>query len=193
MSWLFAPAPPVAVPAPGGDYPVRRLFCVGRNYAEHIAEGDRAAYEEILKTRAKALTEPEVHRGGGSEIATVYWPQRDVTLDGLQTFRIDVGEEYEDNGKLEFRKGTKVLYSQPFEPEGTVTVAAIPQSVIDALKSGSTVKWGIFFDKKNNTATTRHIIIFSQQRRLLVVVVVFIHILLPINNNDETQQRRRRR
>lgn len=39
MSFVFAPAPTVAVPvAGGGSYPVHRVYCVGRNYAEHAVE-----------------------------------------------------------------------------------------------------------------------------------------------------------
>ncbi|MDD3798186.1 MAG: fumarylacetoacetate hydrolase family protein [Novosphingobium sp.] len=39
MSVLFDPLPPVLIPtADGNDYPVRRIFCVGRNYAEHARE-----------------------------------------------------------------------------------------------------------------------------------------------------------
>jgi fumarylpyruvate hydrolase len=40
MTYLFDPAPAFAVPITGEDdlYPVRRLFCVGRNYAAHAAE-----------------------------------------------------------------------------------------------------------------------------------------------------------
>jgi fumarylpyruvate hydrolase len=39
MSLVFAPAPVVTVPvAGGGSYPVHRIYCVGRNYAEHAVE-----------------------------------------------------------------------------------------------------------------------------------------------------------
>ncbi len=39
MSFVFAPAPTVAVPvAGGGSFPVHRVYCVGRNYAEHAVE-----------------------------------------------------------------------------------------------------------------------------------------------------------
>ena len=38
--YLFAPPPPVAVPVRGVSalYPVRRIFCVGRNYEAHAVE-----------------------------------------------------------------------------------------------------------------------------------------------------------
>lgn len=40
MATVFAPPAAVAVPVEGSDlrFPVRRIFCVGRNYADHIAE-----------------------------------------------------------------------------------------------------------------------------------------------------------
>src|SRR3546814_4697337 len=40
MSYVFAPAAPVAVPVVGSQdrYPVRRVYCVGRNYAAHARE-----------------------------------------------------------------------------------------------------------------------------------------------------------
>ena len=39
MSPMFSPPAPVSVPvAGGGSFPVRRIFCVGRNYAEHARE-----------------------------------------------------------------------------------------------------------------------------------------------------------
>lgn len=39
MTLLFAPQPPVlASTSDGHDYPVRRLFCIGRNYADHAKE-----------------------------------------------------------------------------------------------------------------------------------------------------------
>jgi fumarylpyruvate hydrolase len=39
MSPVFAPPAAVALPcAGGGDFPVHRVYCVGRNYAEHAVE-----------------------------------------------------------------------------------------------------------------------------------------------------------
>lgn len=40
MSFVFAPAAPVAVPIAGSQdlFPVRRVYCVGRNYAAHARE-----------------------------------------------------------------------------------------------------------------------------------------------------------
>jgi fumarylpyruvate hydrolase len=39
LTYLFDPLPPViAKTSDGHDYPVRRLFCIGRNYADHARE-----------------------------------------------------------------------------------------------------------------------------------------------------------
>jgi len=40
MRYVFPPAPPVTLPVDGTDavFPVARVFCVGRNYAEHAVE-----------------------------------------------------------------------------------------------------------------------------------------------------------
>lgn len=40
MSYAFDPAPQVSAPIAGSDqrFPVRRIFCVGRNYADHARE-----------------------------------------------------------------------------------------------------------------------------------------------------------
>ncbi len=40
MSYVFPPAAPVSIPVLGGNalFPVRRVYCVGRNYADHAAE-----------------------------------------------------------------------------------------------------------------------------------------------------------
>lgn len=40
MSYVFPPAAPVAVPVHGSSqqFPVHRIYCVGRNYAEHAIE-----------------------------------------------------------------------------------------------------------------------------------------------------------
>lgn len=40
MTLAFAAPPAVTIPVAGGDhlFPVRRIYCVGRNYAEHVKE-----------------------------------------------------------------------------------------------------------------------------------------------------------
>ena len=40
MDYVLPPQPPVAVPVAGSAalFPVRRVYCVGRNYAEHAKD-----------------------------------------------------------------------------------------------------------------------------------------------------------
>ena len=61
MSLLFPAADPFTVPVAGSDdeFPVRRIFCVGRNYEKHAAEMggevDREAPWYFTKTPANAV------------------------------------------------------------------------------------------------------------------------------------------
>ena len=54
--YIFQPADPIALDVVGTDakFPVRRLYCVGRNYAEHVREmgGDVKRSEPIFFTKA---------------------------------------------------------------------------------------------------------------------------------------------
>ncbi len=61
MDYLFAPAPSFTVPVrAGGLYPVRRIFCVGRNFEKHAAEMggevDREAPWYFTKSVANAVS-----------------------------------------------------------------------------------------------------------------------------------------
>ena len=40
MGFVFEPSPAVTLPVNGTSdlYPVRRIYCVGRNYADHVVE-----------------------------------------------------------------------------------------------------------------------------------------------------------
>lgn len=52
--FVFAPAPVVsALVAGGGRFPVRRIFCIGRNYADHVREmgGDPKAQPPVFFTK----------------------------------------------------------------------------------------------------------------------------------------------
>jgi len=56
MSYAFPPAEPVSLTITGTDkrFPVRRIYCIGRNYAEHVKEmgGDIERNEPIFFTKA---------------------------------------------------------------------------------------------------------------------------------------------
>lgn len=56
MSFAFPPPDPVCLPIAGSDlkFPVRRIYCVGRNYADHVKEmgGDVSRNEPVFFTKA---------------------------------------------------------------------------------------------------------------------------------------------
>jgi len=64
MTFVFPPSDPVSLPIAGTDmrFPVRRIYCVGKNYADHIIEmgGDEARSEPVFFTKA---AETIVHSG----------------------------------------------------------------------------------------------------------------------------------
>ncbi len=67
MSFVVTPAAPVAVPvAGGGEFPVRRVYCVGRNYAEHAQEMGYTGREPpffFLKPADAVVVVPEGETG----------------------------------------------------------------------------------------------------------------------------------
>lgn len=96
---------------------------------------------------------PEQHRGKArSEPAILLWPHKDVRLSGLTTFAIEAGEAYDGTMRLEFRDGKEVLYSEAFDPETSTTVGSIPQAVLDHVKPGSKITWGLFNADSNKGA-----------------------------------------
>jgi len=56
MRFAFPPSDPISLPIAGGDkrFPVRRIYCVGKNYADHVAEmgGDVERSEPVFFTKA---------------------------------------------------------------------------------------------------------------------------------------------
>lgn len=56
MSYVFPPAPPITLAVKGmtDRFPVRRIYCVGKNYTEHVREmgGDVERSEPVFFTKA---------------------------------------------------------------------------------------------------------------------------------------------
>lgn len=56
MTFAFPPADPTSLPIEGEDarFPVRRIYCIGRNYADHVREmgGDAERSEPVFFTKA---------------------------------------------------------------------------------------------------------------------------------------------
>ena len=62
MTYAFTPAKPVSLPIAGENshFPVRRIYCIGRNYAEHVKEmgGDIERSEPLFFTKAAETLVP---------------------------------------------------------------------------------------------------------------------------------------
>ena len=56
MNFAFPPSDPMSLPIAGSDkrFPVRRIYCVGKNYADHVVEmgGDVERSEPVIFTKA---------------------------------------------------------------------------------------------------------------------------------------------
>ncbi|EXI89416.1 MAG: Fumarylpyruvate hydrolase [Candidatus Accumulibacter regalis] len=72
MAYVFPPAAQVSVPVTGSDalFPVRRIYCVGQNFAAHAAEmgADGRQPPFFFSKPADALV------SGGSEVREVHYP-----------------------------------------------------------------------------------------------------------------------
>ncbi len=77
------------------------------------------------------------------------WPSGDIRKAGLRTFRVDVSPSFDGKAFLKFFHGKKELYSAPFEPAKTTTVDTIPAVVVESLKTGDRITWGVYFEKKS--------------------------------------------
>jgi hypothetical protein len=108
---------------------------------------------------------PSVHRGASEAVAFLMYPSGEVRKDGLATYRVDVGEDYRNDGTLQFREGKKVLWKgqSAFNPARAETVSNLPKEVLDAVKAGDTVTWGIFFEDKRKPIKTEFRVVDKTQ------------------------------
>jgi fumarylpyruvate hydrolase len=79
MTYVFQPAPPAAVPVKGGSssFPVHRIYCVGRNYAEHAVEMGHTGREPPFFFLKPADTALYVADG---EVGTMAYPSQTQNL-----------------------------------------------------------------------------------------------------------------
>ncbi|MDE2238499.1 MAG: fumarylacetoacetate hydrolase family protein [Rhodospirillales bacterium] len=94
--FVFAPPPPVSVPVTDGRlFPVRRIFCVGRNYEAHAREmgGDPAREPPFFFTKpADALVLPGQDTPYPSETASLHHEIELVVAIGTGGAQIQPGE-----------------------------------------------------------------------------------------------------
>ena len=74
MRYVFNPHPVTSLPIAGTDarFPVRRIFCVGRNYAEHAREMGAAEQAEGREPPFFFTKPADALVGGDGELAVVY-------------------------------------------------------------------------------------------------------------------------
>lgn len=108
-----------------------------------------AAALSALGVETPAVEPMTPERGVVDGLAFPTWPSGDVRKAGLRTFRVDVSPSFDGKAFLKFFQGKKELYSAPFEPAKTTTIETIPAVVVESLKSGDKVTWGVYFEKKS--------------------------------------------
>ncbi len=76
MPFFFPPHPQPSLPVVGSElrFPVRRIFCVGRNYAEHAREMGALAQAEGLEPPFFFTKPGDALVGGDGELAVAYPP-----------------------------------------------------------------------------------------------------------------------
>lgn len=76
MNFVFSPHPVASLPIVGTDsrFPVRRIFCVGRNYADHAREMGAADQAEGREPPFFFMKPADALVGGEGEISVAYPP-----------------------------------------------------------------------------------------------------------------------
>ena len=76
MAFVFSPQLPVALPIAGSNafFPVRRVYCVGRNYADHAREMGALAQAEGREPPFFFMKPGDAVVGGEGELAVAYPP-----------------------------------------------------------------------------------------------------------------------
>lgn len=113
-----------------------------------------AAALQSLGVETPAYERAGTERSVVTGVAFPTWPTGEVRKAGLSTFRVDVNTSYDGKGALKFFEGKRELYSTPFSPTGTRTVQKIPAVVLESLKTGDKVTWGVYFENKRQKPIT---------------------------------------
>lgn len=108
-----------------------------------------------LELEVVALETATPHRGSGSDALIVpVFPRGDIRIEDLESFRVDVGLEFEPGGKLFFKQGSKTLWEGEFDPEEITTIQAIPEEVLSVIETGDRVTWG-YEPERGKKVTTK--------------------------------------
>jgi hypothetical protein len=119
---------------------------------------DPAELARALATIDVEVSAPEPierDRAGGYEgLIFPTWPSGEVRKAGLSTYRVDVAPEFDGKAKLKFLVNKKVVFEGPFEPANLSTESAIPAIVLESLKAGDQLTWGVYPEGKKVKAAT---------------------------------------
>jgi len=121
--------------------------------ADGLEVGEMSELEPVVK-----------HRGANdADFVVPGYPRGNVRMSDLASYRIDVGAEFDTAGKLMFKRGKKVLFESDFDPEELTTKTAVPQNVINELKTGAQVTWG-FYPEKGKAQTAKFKVVKDDPR-----------------------------
>ncbi|HVG94005.1 MAG TPA: serine/threonine-protein kinase [Planctomycetota bacterium] len=112
---------------------------------ENAAGTDFGPRDRLLEAVGVEIARFETRRGeraGGGDKFTVLWPRGDVRLEDLADWAAEA-IDYKSGSVLEFVRGGKVLYSEPFHAELPAVLQPIPAAVLGALKEGDVVRFGL--------------------------------------------------
>jgi serine/threonine protein kinase len=97
---------------------------------------------------AMASLEPVASLRGGDDVPVrLLWPRGEVRMEDLSAWRIDVSEDFEGGGRIEWRRGKEVVAQQPFDPAKLSTEGAVPAEALAGLKAGDRVTFAFVPDK----------------------------------------------
>ncbi len=91
-------------------------------------------------------------RGADEPPVRLLWPRGEVRAEDLATWRVDVSPEFEGAGKLEFKKGGKVIGEQRFDPKKLVTEEPMPEALRASIEAGDKVTWAYVPEKGKGVA-----------------------------------------
>jgi hypothetical protein len=103
------------------------LACIGKELDVAMA-----ALQPLTTDRGGHESEPSVQ---------LLWPRGLVRADDAATWRMDVTEAAEGQGRIVFRRDGQVLGEAPFRASGFSNEGEIPAAVRSAIKPGDTVEW----------------------------------------------------
>ncbi len=106
-------------------------------------ERDLVARMRLARSLEVASVPYATERQRGNAMPVLLRPRDDMRLGDLDGFAYDLSEGFPEGAMLEFRRGSEVLSSAPFDPTRSRDTLPLPAEVRSALKVGDVVTWGL--------------------------------------------------